>query len=61
MAMICSVPSRILLWGLDGSNRGIPLNGIELFILQLCIAIISLWGTTLIWKTGLRRYESASS
>ena len=51
MAMICSVPSRILIFGLD----------LKLFFLQLFISILFLWFTTLIWKAGLMRYESASS
>ena len=61
MAMICSVPSRILLWGIEDTNTGIDLSGLQLFGLQAFIAIICLWGTTLIWKAGLKRYESASS
>ena len=61
MAMICSVPSRILLWGMEETDRGISLNGVELFILQFFIAGIFLWITTLVWKKGLKRYESASS
>ena len=60
MAMICSVPTRILLWGMD-EDKGISLNGFELFILQFFIVSICLWFTTLIWKRGLKRYESASS
>ena len=51
MAMICSVPSRILIFGLD----------LKLFFLQLFISILFLWFTTLIWRAGLIRYESASS
>tara|TARA_X000001036_G_C20693724_1_gene810449 strand:+ start:2633 stop:3400 length:768 start_codon:yes stop_codon:yes gene_type:complete len=51
MAMICSVPSRILIFGLD----------LKLFFLQLFISILFLWFTTLIWRAGLMRYESASS
>ena len=51
MAMICSAPSRILIFGLD----------LKLFFLQLFISILFLWFTTLIWKAGLMQYESASS
>mgnify|MGYP001370829787 CR=1 FL=1 len=51
MAMICSVPSRILIFGLD----------IKLFVLQFFISAVFLWLTTMIWKKGLLRYESASS
>ena len=51
MAMICSVPSRILIFGVN----------FKLFFLQLFIAILFLWITTIIWSKGLIRYESASS
>ena len=61
MAMICSVPSRILLWGIKDINIGVELTGLQLFGLQAFITIICLWVTTLIWKAGLKRYESASS
>ncbi len=61
MAMICSVPSRILLWGIEDINIGVELTGLQLFGLQAFITIICLWVTTLIWKAGLKRYESASS
>ena len=61
MAMLCSVPSRILLWGIEQPSKGIPLTGLELVFLQFFIASIFLWITTVIWKRGLKRYESASS
>ena len=51
MAMICSVPSRILIFGVD----------FKLFSLQVFISILFVWITTLIWKSGLMKYESASS
>ena len=51
MAMICSVPTRILIFGIDW----------KLLFLQFIIAIIFLWLTTVIWKFGLFKYESASS
>ena len=51
MAMICSVPSRILIFGAD----------LKLFFLQLFISLFFLYLTTLIWKAGLILYESASS
>ena len=51
MAMICSVPSRILIFG----------SNIKLLILQFFIASIFFHLTTLVWKKGLLRYESASS
>jgi len=51
MAFICSVPSRILLFGVD----------YNLLLQQLVIALLFLWITTVVWKRGLLRYESASS
>jgi len=51
MAMISSVPSRLLIFGFD----------LKLFLLQILITCIFLWITTIIWKRGLMRYESASS
>jgi len=51
MAMISSVPARILLFGVD----------FKLLLLQLIIALIFLGFTTVVWKKGLLRYESASS
>ena len=51
MAMICSVPSRILIFGID----------YKLLFLQFILAVIFLWLTTVIWKRGLLHYESASS
>ena len=51
MAMICSVPARMLLFGPDFS----------LLILQCFIAVLFLLLTIVIWNKGLLRYESASS
>tara|TARA_Y100000590_G_scaffold453942_1_gene599887 strand:- start:2529 stop:3332 length:804 start_codon:yes stop_codon:yes gene_type:complete len=51
MAMICSVPSRMLIFGPD----------VRLILLQFFIAIVFLVLTTIVWKKGLYRYESASS
>ena len=51
MAMICSVPSRMIIFGVD----------YRLLLLQLFVALFFLWLTTIIWKKGLLRYESASS
>ena len=51
MAMITSVPSRFLLFGID----------IKLLVLQIIVVIIFLFLTTIVWKKGLVRYESASS
>ena len=51
MAMISSVPTRFLIFGVN----------FKLFLLQMIVAMIFLWITTIIWKRGLLRYESASS
>ena len=51
MAMINSVPTRFLIFGLDA----------KLFLLQVIVTSFFLWITTVIWKRGLLRYESASS
>ena len=51
MAMITSVPSRFLIFGVD----------LKLLILQIIVVIIFLFLTTIVWKKGLVRYESASS
>ena len=51
MAMIFSVPSRFLIFGAD----------IKLLFWQFFITSIFLWITTIVWKRGLLRYESASS
>tara|TARA_Y100000590_G_scaffold456563_1_gene607384 strand:- start:369 stop:1172 length:804 start_codon:yes stop_codon:yes gene_type:complete len=51
MAMICSVPTRMLIFGVD----------YYLLLLQFFIMLLFLWFTTIIWKKGLMRYESASS
>ena len=52
MAMIASVPARLLLFGLDET---------KLLLLQFCVAFTFLWLTTFVWKRGLQVYESASS
>ena len=51
MAMVSSVPARFLIFGVN----------LKLLLLQIVVASIFLWLTTLIWKKGLLRYESASS
>ena len=51
MAMIFSVPSRMIIFGVD----------YQLLLLQLIIALFFLWLTTVVWKKGLLLYESASS
>ena len=51
MAMIISVPSRFLIFGVN----------LKLFFLQFSIAMFFLWLTSYIWNKGLIKYESASS
>ena len=51
MAMIVSVPARILLFGVN----------IKLLLLQLFVSSVFLFITVIVWKKGVRRYESASS
>ena len=51
MAMIISVPARILLFGLN----------INLLILQFLVAVSFLFISIFIWNKGLIKYESASS
>ena len=51
MALVASVPTRILLYGLD----------IQLIMIQCLISLIFVLLTIFIWKRGIIRYESASS
>ena len=51
MAMIVSVPARILLFGVN----------IKLLLLQLFVSSVFLFITVIVWKRGLKQYESASS
>ena len=51
MAMITSVPARVLIFGPQ----------INLLLLQFLIAIIFLTMSKVIWERGLKYYESASS
>ena len=51
MAMISSVPSRFLIYGVN----------IKLFFLQIIITCFFVSITIIVWKRGLLRYESASS
>jgi len=51
MAMICSIPTRFLIFSFDS----------KLFFLQICITIWFLYLTTVIWHKGSYHYESASS
>ncbi len=51
MALISSVPARILLYGLSWNYLG----G------QLAVAVVFLVASRIVWVRGLKRYESASS
>ena len=51
MAMVSSVPARILIFG----------PKLEILLLQIIVTIIFLISTKLVWNRGLRLYESASS
>ena len=51
MALISSVPARILIFGLD----------VKIFLLQISITSIFLLLTHIVWNRGLKLYESASS
>tara|TARA_B000000477_G_C6083684_1_gene224364 strand:- start:58 stop:876 length:819 start_codon:yes stop_codon:yes gene_type:complete len=51
MALISSVPARMLIFGVN----------YKLLLLQFFIALFFLYLTTIIWKKGLKLYESASS
>ena len=51
MAMITSVPARVLIFGPE----------IKLILSQLIITVVFLLISNLIWNRGLRLYESASS
>ena len=51
MAMVSSVPARILIFG----------PKLEILLLQIIVTIIFLIATKLVWNRGLRLYESASS
>ena len=54
MALVASVPSRLLLYGLTSQNQ-------KYLIIQILIVSILLVLTRLFWKIGLKRYESAQS
>lgn len=51
MALIASVPARMLIYGLN----------LDFLVLQIIIATIMIFTTIVVWKRGLLRYESASS
>jgi ABC-2 type transport system permease protein len=52
MALVSSVPSRLLLHGLTYQNQ-------KYFLLQILVVSILLLMTRFFWKIGLKRYESA--
>ena len=52
MALVSSVPSRLLLHGLTYQNQ-------KYFFLQILVVSILLLMTRFFWKIGLKRYESA--
>ncbi len=51
MAMVSSLPARMLIFGAD----------MEMLLFQAFVSVIFLWLTTVVWRRGLVRYESASS
>jgi len=51
MALVSSVPARMLLYGLN----------VELLIFQIIVSLSFILITFWVWKRGLLRYESASS
>ena len=54
MALVASVPSRLLLYGFNAQNQ-------KYFIVQVIVVLIFLILTRVFWKVGLKRYESAQS
>jgi len=54
MALVASVPSRLLLYGFTNQNQ-------KYFIAQVIVVSILLILTRVFWKVGLKRYESAQS
>ena len=54
MALVASVPSRILLYGLNTTNS-------KYLLAQICIVFILFILTRVFWKNGMKRYESAQS
>jgi len=54
MALVASVPSRLLMYGLSTQNQ-------KYFVAQIIIVLILLSLTRILWKVGLKRYESAQS
>ena len=54
MALVASVPSRLLLYGFTSQNQ-------KYFVAQIVVVSILLVLTRVFWKTGLKRYESSQS
>ena len=54
MALVASVPSRLLLYGFTNQNQ-------KYFLVQILIVFVLLILTRIFWKIGLKRYESAQS
>ena len=54
MALVASVPSRLLLYGLTPQNQ-------KYFIAQILVVCILLILTRIFWSIGLKRYESSQS
>ena len=54
MALVASVPARLLLYGFTVQNQ-------KYFIAQIIVVSILLCSTRILWRVGLKRYESAQS
>ena len=54
MALVASVPSRLLLYGLTPQNQ-------KYLIVQILVVSILLILTRIFWRIGLKKYESAQS
>jgi ABC-type uncharacterized transport system permease subunit len=54
MALVASVPTRLLLYGFTTQNQ-------KYFITQIIVVFILLCTTRILWNIGLKQYESAQS
>ena len=54
MALVASVPSRLLLYGLTSQNQ-------KYLLMQILVVFVLLILTRLFWKVGLKQYESSQS
>jgi len=54
MALVASVPTRLLLYGFTTQNQ-------KYFIAQIIVVFILLCTTRILWNIGLKQYESAQS